>query len=384
MLDRLPVATSERDYWLQNPPLQPKRAIGDYFEAEGVDAAPRFDNPEDAAAYTGGIVMRGEHPLEYAGPSDLLGSTRFQPGDYSAESLDFSPEDWLNFNAPHLTAEKLTLLSAAYGYSKDEVIRDVSFSLWGLVDGMNRFMFADPANAGRYFVGGIACEAQTLQLVRRFDAITSAGNVENFHQVAQKAEPWPTAYGTPEELIEFYERIRNLDRFDSLHSPIIEVQSDPKEHRQQGLQYHRGRDANMSNFNGEKVPKLALSADHVFGGTVPEGQDSECLVIYEDGAIDQDRDLLELEILARSGMPVVLLVENVDDHFKRGVENHAPRSLWTKPPITLILQTEARKVPEVLARSLKTRSIVAGIEAPVAELHIVSDGKEASIDLAQS
>lgn len=375
-----------RDYWLEHPESQPKRAHGEYFRANGIDTPEFTDDPAVAAQYSDGVVIRSEHQLEYAGPSDLLASDVLEPGTYTAESLALTQADWLIYNQARgqLTPERLALLSRAYGWSEDDICNSVSFSFWEVKVGMNRFIFADPASPERYIVGGMARVAET-SYQRYFHAITSSGQTEALYQPFDDNSAWPEVYGQPEDLISLYERIRNLPRFDASHCPIIELQSTPDDGLQWALQNHRGRSAQLNEFNDEDLPPTPLAADYVFGCTPPEGLSSEYIII-ESEAPEHNPPLraLELEILARSGLPIIIFTENMNAHFAAGVSAHSPRSLWTKPPLCLVLQTDRSGIPEMVASNLKTKLVVAGIEAPVVELHVISDGRTAYIDLPRN
>lgn len=62
------------DFYLNNPPRQPKREVGDYVEANGILVPRRFVNLDQALSSGKPFIVRSEHPQEYAGVSGLLHS----------------------------------------------------------------------------------------------------------------------------------------------------------------------------------------------------------------------------------------------------------------------------------------------------------------------
>src|SRR5688572_21954529 len=62
------------DYFLDNPPLQPKSEIADYVEACGILVPKRYVNLKEALASNKPFIIRSEHPQDYAGASGVLES----------------------------------------------------------------------------------------------------------------------------------------------------------------------------------------------------------------------------------------------------------------------------------------------------------------------
>lgn len=81
-----------------------------------------------------------------------------------------------------------------------------------------------------------------------------------------------TTRGT--KLIELYEKVRNLDRFNPNHCPVMEFQLSANNHQLYFLQYHRARDFRSSSHQLTRSPMQdEIVALWVRGATPPEGKE---------------------------------------------------------------------------------------------------------------
>ena len=82
------------DYYLEDIARlegQPKRAIADYVEQNGILVPRRFASLQDARASGLPIIARSEHPQDYAGASGILKSLLL----YKEEYVDIQTEEKL-------------------------------------------------------------------------------------------------------------------------------------------------------------------------------------------------------------------------------------------------------------------------------------------------
>lgn len=381
------IPTSSRDHYVNNPPQKPKFEIGGYFESRGFFVPSRFAEVDEAYESPSGFLYRSEHRLEYAGPSDLFTTVTVLPEDYGNDFV-FTREEWQIFQRNE-HKQHYDLFPKAYGYDPHLFAIGVDFSLWELVDGINRFMFADPVNEGQYYVGSSG-------LIHSFDRrkpILGHRNQYSLHQISYDSTPvllahhgdhpsWPVGYGSPSELIDLYEMIRELNRFDPDHIPIVEFQSDPLEGIQWTLQYHRGRDRQKKLFTlaENDIPPSAIRFDHVMGSTAPDGEDVEVAIAHADGTpINFSGNYAKAEVLARSNVPVLLAARNLKTIYCAGVMQHGSRSLWAKPPLSLFIETEGKwgeqaNIPISLTRNTRIKEVTPGVEIAFAPMRVVSDG----------
>ncbi|HMS25581.1 MAG TPA: hypothetical protein PKB15_07850 [Acidimicrobiia bacterium] len=382
------------DHYLRNPPQKPKLELGNYVESQGIFVPVRyasFDEANECAA--NGYFVRSEHRLEYAGPSDIFDTyqVKWSGHEFGSKGTNFNLASWQQHQRAGGYARN-KYVPEAYGYDPRLFEMGINFSIWDAVEGLNRFMFADPAQHGRYYVGTYGelhqLHGNSIQIGDSmwsgFHAITKDSPPIQLKRLSSTTD-WPLGYGTPSELIDFYEMIRYLHHFDSDHIPIIEFQSDPAEGIQWFLQYHRGRDSQRANFtlSNRDIPPHAVVFDHVIGATHPDGQDCEVAIAFADNRpLRSEKRAIEGELLARCNVPVLLTTPSLPRLFRPGVSQHGTRSLWSKPPLSLFLETDGRhkgvaNTPVGLGRNSVVREIAPGLHITFAPMHVVSDGKSA-------
>lgn len=308
------------DFWLENANLrQPKREVADYVESQGILVPRRFDSLEEAMFHVrdhGTILLRSEHPDEYDGPSDLLGSYRVDSERITrgrvelAEienalgrwNLDIDNEipKWLRnpasysnpkrpgFKAPgssqvlgiilggldnrdpQIVLDRLSefqkhsspvnYYSGVKGLTPDQLMADASFSFWEYKPGINLTVVADDAIDGQYHT---FAKSDRLYHTKGYEGYIGKENGELVrHHGRLKAKDWVLgellSLEQRGEIASLYETIRNLPRFASDHCPIIELQMDVVGSLY-FLQYHRSRDfsaagdkLNPSDFSPEE------------------------------------------------------------------------------------------------------------------------------------
>jgi len=236
---------------------QPKQEIGDYVEACGFKVPRRYGSFDGAMqAVNGGatVLMRSEHPQEYAGFSGLLRTYRLnteeieqqkiakyylQPGDRSMAARYIAsglPLEDVEFKVQEDSFESLPLTRylSLSGQSENDFVRDLSYSFWEYIPGKNVAVVADDAIPDRYhittmgkkeFGGGIYLP----------DGIEEAEYPKEY-----PAQKDPLDAATRAALIETYEAIRQLPRFAARNCPIMEMQLG-EDGTIWFLQYHKAR-----------------------------------------------------------------------------------------------------------------------------------------------
>lgn len=377
MTTEVSLISGANDYFIANPSPKPKSAVAAYVESEGILAAPRFGTIKEAESWPHGFIIRSEHPLEYAGPSDMLASIKYPPTRYTRGDLaGFSREDWRSYQldggvGPN--GSERQLIADAYGYKLSDYEDAIDFSVWGAIRGINRTIFADPANPERYFVGSDGSLVEGEAPARAFQAIDTAGGVETIYN--EGFNGWPEEYGSVQDLIAYYKAIRGLSRFEPGHNPIIELQSDATGN-QWFLQYHRGRKSGQSAFAFDDTLR-GVPMRYAIGATHPDGEDLEVAIAFADGlSIAHPYAGVRTELLARADIPTMIVRDNLPTHFLQGLGAHASRSIWSKTPLALFIESSDSGATELL-NNTRTREISPGVKVTTTQLHVVSNGREA-------
>lgn len=297
------------DYYLYNPPQQPKAEIADYVESQGVRVPQRFKTFELALASGKDFILRSEHPDEYAGAAGLRKSHVV-----TKERLE---KDKVN------PARLISALDPG-----------ASFSYWEYVPGFNRAVVADTAIEGRYHI--------TTSWMGTDRPLQSYVQLEKGVVTRRDGADYPADdFG---ELVEIYEKVRRLPRFDPNHCPIMEMQTREKKHY--FLQYHRTRSVTPSTFTLTREPEAdEVVAEFVRGATPPEGEtlhfhvwpqfEPYTPVAFEEAGVDPPYASEFAEVMSRRRHLVV-----IDSTWKRVVTHlggHEPRSSLFNPAISVVL-----------------------------------------------
>ena len=278
-----------QDYYLLNPPRQPKREIAEY-----VGGHPRiFDgHKEGRKASDKGIRTRArsEHWQDYFGVSGMVDSPLLDqiPHIKNEKQLkdlmrygEIAPapgmnigeyrlvnDVWVQYTPPQEYVRKPTISTLnAQDYfdalklpesARERFWKDMSFSYWEELGGYNLTIVADSAIANKHHImvrskpycGYAAFEGGKL--------VYSGSSVPN--EIVENAR----------KIIGFYENKRNLPRFDSANCPIIEAQL--VRSNVWFLQYLKAQPFEHAAFSLDRPPaKNELVAEFTRGATVPGG-----------------------------------------------------------------------------------------------------------------
>lgn len=277
-------SNSTFDYFERYRSYQPKREIGEYVAERGFKV-PLIGNLEEwqQAVDDGTAMIRSEMSQDYDGFSGLLSSAvltkehrRLLPLGEISDDLRVQMEelvlDGLR-NGDLSPAEYMRLFE--WPANRDFIDGDAnsigvpspldSFptaSEWQYVSGTNLRVFRDPVVDGRYHMG-----------------TKPRSGYEMGWQVDQKQHGESLSYERMEreiplrQVIEFYEEIRALPRFDNEQAPLIEAQFD-NEGELHFLQYLKtGQRLRPTEAFEIPTPGGAVRARNVRGATAPEGKE---------------------------------------------------------------------------------------------------------------
>ena len=405
-----------RDRFLENPPRQPKREIADMLESQGILVPRRFEGLAealDAIKQGKDVVVRSEHPSEYAGASGLLDShllttKRIEEGksfcdengsvidwdnfyqdpfedkegieDRIFGSLDTSDQSTFEENLRKLSFPSVQYYCKLLGLNIDQFSREISFSYWERVRGFNRSIVADSAITNRYHI---------------FTSDTSDKDEEFYHNysILDNGEvvldnPFPMTdemkLGTP-DVITFYEKIRNTKGFDPNHCPLVEFQT--FEGQNYFLQYHRTRDAELSKWKLERgLEEGEFEAAFVRGITTPDGLVLSNVAMYypprgtytleepEDGSFDFSADPIFSEIMSRRRVANFSNKALLNLAFITSVESHLPKSKMFNPQIFVSIDGDMGEIQDRLfGETLE-------LQKPIkCKVRVVSDGRKAYV-----
>jgi len=372
---------------------RPKATIADYVESNCILVPRRFASFDEAVASGVPILARSEYQDEYArhlnrqlvtGVSGLLESWKLKnhPGIKTEEELiaDILKE-------PKIGKSRIKQYCIFTKKQVDEEKAKVSFSYWELLEGFNRTIVADSAIEGRYHVTSRQGFSKVNYSIYENGELTS--------MMASKLSG--DLIGGIEGVIEFYEAIRKLDRFDPDNCPIVEFQT--VNGKNYFLQYHRSRDFYPSTFTLDRPPRNEEMVAHFVRGATPEeGITCDVTTHYwwyhgmfgdrkmkqklgipkvEEGSFDLFWNQTYPEIMlpqrrlqfCRGGQPDRLLMQSVIGHLQR--------SKLFKPEVSLIvsdddliklIKDEGPVIWERVARNRQDEKV---------RLNVVSDGRRA-------
>ena len=270
------------DYFTKNIVMQPKKDIGDYVESQGIPVPRRFANLSEARASGKDILVRSEHPQDYSGVSGLFESVGLRC---------FDDPCWIGYNPvgndDDCLREQLAdswrakFLCRLCGFNEEKFKGDFSVSYWEYLDGFNHKILADSSVKGRYHITTRNTEEDASGMYTIWD---------NDSQQSLHYRPG----GIPiiikenmEDLIDFYEKIRNLDRFDPNHCPLVEAQSVIKDGRVNHyfLQYHKTRDFNPVDFDAREISEADMISFSVVRGATEERIETHKMTVAIPGLV---------------------------------------------------------------------------------------------------
>ena len=337
------------DYYLQDRSRlegQPKRTIADYVEQNGILVPRRFDSLAEARRSHKGIFLRSEHPQEYDGISGLLHSFNLSSSSFpvrGSQSLEEVKQRYFEKEEE----EKGTPLYRQYckssGLDEDEFRGQTRFSIWEALGGFNRAIVADSSITGRYHVMTHYDERNNWLFNY---AIIQDGQIEQ-----EFIRPLPEELRDGiRELIETYEQVRNLGRFDNNHCPIMEFQTVNR--KNYFLQYHRARDFSPAGFTLDRALQDGeIEVPFVRGATSKDGERFKVTVYYagewyfnpedEDGSFDLHHNWIFPELQFRRRKLQIISEKNLTKEFVSLVVGHSQRSKMFKPKISTIFPIES-------------------------------------------
>ncbi len=382
------VYQSVPDYFERARPLQPKLAIGEYVESQGIPVPTRYETLEDAnRALASGktVIGRSEHPDEYAGASGVGISKIFRP-----------------YQGAEIALADMVLrpnLKSVYGYAVETGIDPEQYALYSstsmqeYIQGINATVVEDDVVRGRYHIFGYGHNQGDGPASFASGAIVEAdGTIINSNNTNSGAA---SVMDNHKRLIEQYEKVRNLSRFDPNHCPIIEMQISDADDKIYFLQYHRSRDRapatpslDLQNYYteeegwlpadsvrgvhlGQDVVKLVLS----YAKSKPAGNMPEVGHSYfgsGDPSVNQN---------AARSRAVDIIPQDMDSTYRQIANSHGARDRMFKPQATLLVKPETAEkiIPLHVRRHAHEMSEDLGVDVYV-KLRALSDGETGVIE----
>lgn len=404
----------ERDYYLVHPPRQPKKEIGDYIARQGLPVPHRFSDLSEAVASGKPFIVRSEHPQDYSGASGLGYSLFVRPEDFLEDKEMYHPPgdeeerkffqinhyNWavvrhfmerLAVNTNDLSqteVEKwLTILSfyATRGYCQytgldvEQFNAGRSYSYWEGLGGFNRAVIADNTVPHKYFVFTSLLTPKRGVMLPKAEGyhVIEAGRIVD----ARTGQLPEEASSDLDSLIEFYESVRNLNRFDSNHCPLVEAQT--VDGRHYCLQYLRIRDFYPSTFVLDRgIREGEYAAVFVRGATPPEGLDLTVNIRekpsgteeIEEAGYEVGYEIRQTPWLIEALAPrrKLQLFGVGSHHSLLSAGGHLIRSSLLKPEISAVMEQGA------------INSLFGGVGRPMVKrsrIHVVSDGRKLYLSL---
>lgn len=316
---------------------QPKLEDAEYVESQGFLVPHRSPGFEEAMEAGDAFFMRSEHAQDRAGASGILESPLVDPTNFSRfqGSLDAFRESVLRQSGVR-QANAVEEYCRLMGIPLAQFLSEVSYSYWQKLGGWNHSVVADSAVQGRYhvFTSGKPHE--------RNYSIFDQGTIRSSHGFDQQKDAIQRSIPT---LIEWYEKIRSLPRFDATHCPIIEAQTCEGEHY--FLQYHLTRDFEPSTFTLDRSPEQGeIESVFVRGATPREGLIVQTAIYYpdepqligaEEGALDLPMNFVFSEIMARLRRVCLLKHTPMDGLASETRPAHTLLSSLFKPGVSTVL-----------------------------------------------
>ena len=282
------------DQFLKERPLQPKRAMQEYVASHGMKTPKRYNSLLEAVNSWKKFIIRSEHPQEYDGVSWLSDSIVVNPKDIinyqsqkSVEELEkltftkkeiqsWRTEDWeiidaiKRYNFKKDTIRRIWFLSeediletlklfsdwAFESYAKkmqldkETVKNEQSYTFYEYIEGINHSVIADKDINGRYYIISNSSELEWWDYVTYTDwliiqdgeIINEAGGFFAGEERDQCKSIEDRRIFDYMKLIEEYNKVRQLWKFDANHCPVMEFQTALDNSSPFFLQYHRLRD----------------------------------------------------------------------------------------------------------------------------------------------
>jgi len=370
---------TRRDLYLEKPVLlagQPKRTIAEYASQNGILVPRIFDSLIEAKRFGLPIIARSEHTQDYNGSSDLVASKVLREGNRFSglnESELKKALDKYNFH----TEKHCDLL----GIHFEEFKKQFSYSFWEFIEGFQIRVVADSAIKSRYHITAYRRRQGDGEPIHDYSFFEN-GNVTNLTSSQMPNE----LRANLASLIDIYDSIRNLDKFDPNHCPIMEFVTTP-EGKHYFLQYHRSRDFSQASFLLDRKPiKDEARALFVRGATPPEGITCKVTVAYgwiggtakcrlpkvEQGAFDFHSTAAYSEIMVRRRRLQITDSDDLKSEMEEFVEGHGRYSRLIKPEISVIL--DAGRILSKTEKTKLERQAEKESHDVYINVHLTSDG----------
>lgn len=245
------------DYYLAHPSQRPKTDIADYVESQGFLVPRRYKNIDEALVSSKDFIMRSEHPQDYDGVSWLFESMVFYASMWNVEQ-----EEVQNQQSQILALEKVKEYCKHTWKNYEKFISKASFEYWEYIEWENLTLVRDEAVEWRYHI--------FINDKSWSDYICYDSGSTIQWEIPENIWVWNI-----KRLIEQYEKISRLPRFDTLQCPNIEFQlwDDGNIYF---LQYKRGHQKELHKWTLEReLEEWEVEADFVRGSTKQWGEEFE-------------------------------------------------------------------------------------------------------------
>lgn len=401
------------DRFLAKTIAQPKREIGEYVKRNGILVPDIYGSLEDARKSGKQLIVRSEHPQDYSGASGICESPWInnENGNLSWVSYTIESNKHKLKDFPSPTSEDGILKAlqlASWGVERhckllqiDESYfrKDLTFSLWEMLPGLNLKIFGDSTIEGRYHVTADSSNPSAHGYVQ-FDKGTTI-----FHS------EWRTKdffNDNRNKLIDLYETVCNMDKFDPNHRPIIEAQySDGKFYF---LQYHRARDFEPASFILDRPKKKnEIEAMFVRGATpTPEGIVCKVTLRYgrgqretggklpvEDGSFDNHYNPQLINIMAGRRRLQIGATSLLGKEMTDIAVSHTQMSQVCKPQVFVVAKesdfpqlAENKKLAKLFRSGgmlyINAVKKFAKDEIYQLDIHVASDGNKAYLEVLEN
>lgn len=394
---------NQKDYYLENPPKQPKNEIANYVEQNWILVPKRFPNLEEALKFVENwweIIIRSEGPHEnliswltasYKVNNEIIArwkkiceeewkNINFQYNHYAKYQIlwqiDTMTQTEFEENLKKLSQFQINLHCKLMKIDISEFMKGISYSYWEKIRWYNRTVIADSAIKWRYHI---------FTNEDWDNSFWSYLIIENGEVVLyDSASPDNIELAWNIDIVSFYEKIRNLDSFDRQDCPFIEMQTgyDGKNYF---LQYHQTRQEWLSNFTLERdLEQWEFEAVFVRWATPKDWVIVETILAYprnffdielteEEASFDMITNFPFKEIMSRKRI-VNFEIDN-NYFFAKSAIWHINKSRIFKPGIFVLLPEEFMKlIDQKVGKLWRTAKI---------PIRVISDWKKAYVKLIE-
>lgn len=371
-----------KDHYLKNPSElkgQPKKTIADYVESHGILVPKRFNSLQEARSSRLPIICRSEHPQEYNGVSGLLKSPDLD--NFKNVKTERELKERILHN-PYLTKDYCKWLDIPVS----EFLKEVSYSYWEKLEGYNRTIVADDSIKGKYHI--MTKYHKNIKWMINYTIFENNKISESFVDPLN-----PELMESLSSLVELYETVRKLDRFDPNHCPILEVQTLDNKHY--FLQYHRSRDFEETKFSIDSEPEdeyrrmlfvrgatpengitCNTTLTHAFWTHIMDKEISFKLPGVEEGSFDIHCGRVYSELMVKKRkLQMIRSDGDIEHELAKLALHHLERSKLFKPQVSAMYKSweffteeEFSKMGDEAEETDQDQKIT---------LHVISDGRKA-------